>query len=105
MRLSALAVASCLLAGPVLGCAQVVGIEDISSSAAAQACVETLNQPRQGASLAPVARWTDQEECADQTATATAAKMDNPPDCAAGTQSERAYIVQAEEAVTFLSSE
>jgi hypothetical protein len=70
------------------GCAQVAGIEDISSSDAAQHCVDTVNQMRAAQKLSMVARWTDHEQCADQLGLAYANNPSSPlmPSCTGSTK-------------------
>jgi hypothetical protein len=82
MRLVALVTGCGVLAAHLLGCAQVAGIEDVSSSAATQHCVDMVNQLRSGAMLQPVTRWTDEEQCADQLAQAFVDSAVMPPACA-----------------------
>ena len=81
MRLVALVTVGGVLVAHLLGCAQVTGIEDISSSAPAQHCVDTVNMLRSGAMLPPVKRWTDEEQCADQFAQAFAGGNGTAPAC------------------------
>ncbi len=81
MRIAALWAIGTLVATGALGCAQVAGIEDVSSSAVAAHCVATVNQLRAGAMLSPVTRWIDEEECADASALAAAQGNGSLPAC------------------------
>jgi hypothetical protein len=77
MRFPVLGPTAIALAAATLGCAQVAGIQGVSSSAAAQHCVDTANQLRAGAKLAPL----DGEQCADELAQVEADSETNAPSC------------------------
>ncbi len=83
MRISTRVAALGVFALAPLGCAQALGIQDVSASAAAQQCVDSANQLRQKMALPAVARWTDEEPCADETALAFAGGATQDPACAA----------------------
>jgi hypothetical protein len=87
-RLSAsVLLSACAVIAASSGCAQVAGIEDISSSEAAQHCVDTVNQRRAAQNLSMVARWTDDEPCADQLGLAFATSSSSPkPSCLGSAQ-------------------
>ena len=85
MRFSLVTTAVGLFAVASLGCAQVTGIEDVSSSSAAQHCVDTVNMLRTGAGLSAVTPWLDEQQCADETALAFATNSSGaPPSCSGG---------------------
>ena len=55
------------IAVPGFGCAQVTGIEDIST-AVPQHCADTLTMLRAGEKLGPLVLWGDELQCADESA-------------------------------------
>jgi hypothetical protein len=67
MRFSAFTTIAAALGAAGLGCAQVTGIEDIST-AVPQRCVDTLTMLRAGEMLGPLVLWGDNQQCADEAA-------------------------------------